>query len=384
MAISDTDLTQASLVAGLGVLPNVEFSIQVPYIDFQIDQAQEDRDFQKIGNIRLTPKFRLFQEGNGMPFSLGFLGSVALPTGSDSLPAALDRNTLLNQDVSWAVMGIVDKNLFDLPGGIPAVLTLNLGGLFPGKPDVFRLDRQTQPVASQLRRKGFPNSGVKDAALQYGAGLKIPLLLSGIGRLDQMTELRGNTGTIKDVDSYRALITGLRYMLTNGWALQAGVDFGLSNSVDDYSVFGGVSWAGPQPPLPEPEPVEKVVYGDRVIQVEKVSLSDMTFELDKAVLTDVGRRRVYLIAQKLRDGKSVKVEIQGATNDLGIEEHNRELGLSRSETVKGELTRIGIDPSQISTTRQGEEEPLSDQETLANRRVEFVVESAVESTSDSR
>lgn len=384
MAITDTDLTQSALVAGVGILPNVELSVQVPYVDFQVDQPMEDNDFQELGNVRITPKFRLFQEEDGMPFSLGFLGSVAVPTGSDDLPAALDRNTLFNEEVSWEVMGIVDKNLVTLPGDVPVVLTLNIGGLFPGEPDVFRLDRQTQPVFAQLRRKGFPTVNQKEAVVQYGAGLNIPLWKDWLGQLDQSTEFRGNTGTIEEVDEYRAILAGLRYMLRNGWALQGGVDFGLSNSVDRYNAFAGLSWTGPQPPPPAPEPVEKVVYRDRVIQVERITFSDITFEFDRAVLTDVGRGRIYLIARKLREGKNVKVEIQGHTDYLGTDEYNKALGLKRAETVKAELARLGIDPTRMSTVSYGEGKPLIGEETpwarAVNRRIEFIVETTAETT----
>jgi outer membrane protein OmpA-like peptidoglycan-associated protein len=377
--ITDTDLVQGSFVAGFGLLHGIELSVQVPWIDFQVDQPLEENSFRDVGNVRISPKFRLFQEGESpMPFSFALLGSVAVPSGSDNFPAPLDRNSLFNKDVGWEVMGIVDKNLAMLPGEVPIVLTLNIGGLFPGEPDVFRLDRQTEPVFAQLRRKGFPKVKIEDAVVEYGAGLNLPLWKNHIGQLDQTVEFRGNTGTIDEIDSYRAILAGFRYMLVNGWAAQGGIDFGLSNSLDRYNVFAGLSWSGPQPPPPVPTR-EKVVYRDRVIQVEKIVFSDITFEFDKATLTDVGRGRVYLIAQKLKEGKNIKVEIQGHTDYIGTEEYNKTLGLKRAEAVKAELVKLGVDPSRMSTVSFGESKPLIDQPTpwarAVNRRVEFVVES---------
>ena len=386
--ITDTDLTQSSFTAGFGLLHGIELSVQVPWVAFQVDQPREENDFRDVGNVRISPKFRLFQEGQSpMPFSLAFLGSVALPTGSDNFPAALDRNTLMNEEVGWEVMGIVDKNLFMLPGDVPVTLTLNAGGLFPGEPDVFRLDRQTEPVFAQLRRKGFPNVEIEDAVVQYGAGLNLPLWKNHIGQLDQTTEFRGNTGTIDEIDEYRAILAGFRYMLVNGLAAQGGVDFGLTNSLDRYNVFAGLSWSGPQPPVVTAAAKEKVVYRDRVIQVEKISFSDITFEFDKATLTDVGRGRVYLIAQKLKEGKNVKVEVQGHTDYIGTDEYNKALGLKRAETVKAELVKLGVDPTHMSTLSFGETKPLIDKETpwarAVNRRVEFVIESETQPTATS-
>lgn len=384
--LRDTSLDQWQFTVGFGLYESLELSMQLPYVSFRNEvrvsgeNSVEEDVAHKFGDIRLTPKYRLFEEGQSpMPFSLALLGSIELPTGSKRLPAELDRNTALNGDnIGGEVMAILDKELFELPGRVPVTGTLNLGGLFPNRPDVFRLDRQTEPVFAQLRRKGFPDSGVKRAVVQYGAGLDLPLWVNSFGILDSTAEYRGNTGTIEEADAYRALLVGFRYTLRNGLAAQGGVDFGLSNSQSRYGVLVGLAYTGPQapPPLP-PAPKEKIVYRDRIIQVEKVELVDVNFLFDKATLTELGRGRVYLIAQKLKDGKNVKIEIQGHADYIGTEDYNKRLGLERAETVKAELVRLGIDPSRISTVSFGEERPLIDQKTpwarAVNRRVEFVV-----------
>lgn len=391
--LRDTSVNQAEFVAGIGLLDFLELSVQVPYVSFrnEVAQAGENSDEEdtshKFGDVRLTPKFRLFQEGQSpMPFSLAFVGSVQLPTGSKQLPAQLDRNSAFNGDqVGGDVMAVIDKDLFKLPGDVPVTLTLNIGGLFPSKPDVFRLDRQTEPVYAQLRRKGFPDVDVKTAVIEYGAGLKLPLWVNHIGTLDTTAEYRGNTGTIDEIDSYQAILAGLRYTLVNGWAAQGGVDFGLSNSVSRYAAMGGITYTGPQPPSALGEPgKERIVYRDRVIQVERITFSDITFVFDKATLTDVGRGRVYLVSEKLKEGKNVKIEIQGHTDYIGTEDYNKKLGMQRAETVKSELVRLGVDPSQISTVSFGEDKPLIDKQTpwarAVNRRVEFVVVSEPSAT----
>jgi peptidoglycan-associated lipoprotein len=388
-----TSLSQYQFTVGVGLYDSLEFSLQVPYVSFsnQVRAAGsdsvEDNATHKVGDVRLTPKYRLFQEGQSpMPFSLALQGAVQLPTGSQQLPAQLDRNTAWNGDkVGGEVMVVLDKELLRLPGEVPVTATLNLGGLFPSGPNVFRLDRQAEPVFAQLRRKGFPDSGVKTAVVQYGAGLNLPLWVNRIGTLDSTVEYRGNTGTIQEVDPYQAILVGLRYTLVNGLAVQGAGDFGLSNSVPTYSALAGLSYTGPQPPPLPAAPKEKIVYRDRVIPVERVEFSDVNFEFDKASLTDVGRGRVYLIAQKLKDGKNVKIEIQGHTDYIGTEDYNKKLGLQRAETVKAELVRLGVDPASISTVSFGEDRPLIDKQTpwtrAVSRRAEFVVVSEPSATS---
>ena len=379
--LRDTDLHQTSFVAGVGLLenPGIEMFVQVPYVVYQIDRPGEDSDPREIGNVRVGPKFRLFKEGDSlMPFGVAFMGSVALPTGDDAFPAPLDRNTLMNEELSWEAMAILDKELFRLPGDAPVVFSLNVGGLFPGDPDIIALEDQTEPVFAQLRRKGVNRVEVEDAVLQGGAGIQIPLWKDYIGQLDLLGEFRGNSGTIEEIDEYRAVLAALRYGIYNGLAIGGGVDFGLSNTLDRYNVLAGVSYTGPQPPPAMRGPAKtKVVYRDRVIEVERVLFSDINFEFDKATLTNVGRGQVYLVAQKLKQGKNVKIEIHGHTDYIGTEEYNKQLGLRRAETVKSELVKLGVDPTEISTVSFGEEKPLIDLKTpwarAVNRRAEFVV-----------
>lgn len=384
--LRDTSVRQAEFIAGVGLLDGLELSLQVPFVSFhnEIHKSPEESAVDEVahnfGNLRLTPKFRLFQEGQSpMPFSLALQGAVQLPTGSKQLPAQLDRNSAFNGDkLGGEVLAVVDKDLFRLPREIPVTLSLNLGGLFPSKPDVFRLDRQTEPVFAQLRRKGFPDVGLNTAVIEYGAGLKLPLWVTRLGTLDSTAEYRGNTGTIDEADDYHAFLTGFRYTIASGWAAQGGVDFGLSNSVARYAALGGITYAVPQRQDALPHVgKERIVYRDRVIAVERVTFPDVTFEFDKAALTEAGRSRVYLISQKLKTGKNVKVEIQGRSDYIATEDHGKKLGMQRAEAVKSELVRLGVDPSRISTVSFGEDRPLADKQTpwarAVNRRAEFVV-----------
>jgi len=375
----DTDLIQTSFVGGIGIVEGLELTFQVPYNSFQIDQPGENTEPRHLGAVRLTPKYRLFKEGESLPFSVAVMGSAQLPTGDEDFPEALDRNSTMLDEFSWEVNGIIDKELFPLPGDTAAVLTLNFGGLFfPEDQEDFDVARQTEPVFAQLRRKGFPDVDREDAVLQWGGGLKLPLWKDYAGELDATAEYRGNTGTLDEIDEYQAVLAGMRYMVWNGLAIHGGVDFGLSNSLDRYNVLAGVSFTGPQAKPAYAAPGKgKVVYRDRVIEVEKVLFQDVNFEFDKATLTDLGRGRTYLIAQKLKEGKNVQVEVQGHTDYIGTDEYNKTLGLKRAETVKAELIRLGVDPASISTVSYGESKPLIDKQTpwarAVNRRAEFVV-----------
>lgn len=128
-------------------------------------------------------------------------------------------------------------------------------------------------------------------------------------------------------------------------------------------------------------PVEKIVYKEVQkiveVEVEKVVFPDVAFRFDSAELTDLGKGKVYLAAQKLKEKNSITVVIEGHTDDVGNEEYNQGLGLRRAQVVMAELTAQGVDPKRISALSQGETKPLIDQPTdwarAVNRRVEFQV-----------
>ncbi|HXG49825.1 MAG TPA: OmpA family protein [candidate division Zixibacteria bacterium] len=126
-------------------------------------------------------------------------------------------------------------------------------------------------------------------------------------------------------------------------------------------------------------PVERTVYKEvpKIVEVEKVVLPDVAFRFDSAQLTDLGKGKVYLAAQRLKEKSDLTVVIEGHADEVGSEEYNRRLGLRRAQAVLAELQALGIDPARVTAVSQGESRPLIDQPTswarAVNRRVEFQV-----------
>lgn len=124
-------------------------------------------------------------------------------------------------------------------------------------------------------------------------------------------------------------------------------------------------------------PVEKIVRVPEYITVERIVFSDIAFDYDKSTLTDLGKGRVYLIAQKLKDNKNIKVVVEGHTDFIGTDEYNQALGLRRANAVREELVRLGISADRMTTASYGESQPLLDMQTdwarAVNRRVEFEI-----------
>ena len=125
--------------------------------------------------------------------------------------------------------------------------------------------------------------------------------------------------------------------------------------------------------------VEKPVVKEvtKVVEVEKIVFPDVAFEFNSAQLTDLGKGKVVLAAQRLKEKSPLAVVIEGHTDHIGSNEYNHKLGLLRAEVVKQELTRLGVDTSRMSVTSLGETKPLLEDNTAwaraVNRRAEFKV-----------
>jgi outer membrane protein OmpA-like peptidoglycan-associated protein len=123
--------------------------------------------------------------------------------------------------------------------------------------------------------------------------------------------------------------------------------------------------------------VEKTVYREvpKIVEVERLVFPDIAFQFDSDRLTDLGKGKVYLLAQQIKDKGDVIVVIEGHTDYIGSDEYNQRLGMRRAQRVMKEMAELGIDPTRLSVSSFGESRPLIDQHTdwarAVNRRVEF-------------
>jgi outer membrane protein OmpA-like peptidoglycan-associated protein len=93
--------------------------------------------------------------------------------------------------------------------------------------------------------------------------------------------------------------------------------------------------------------------------------------------TDSGRATITKIAAILKAYPSVKVQIQGHTDDRGTARVNLELSASRAEVTRTLLIAAGIKGSRLTAKGYGETRPFvpntSDANRATNRRVSFLL-----------
>lgn len=102
----------------------------------------------------------------------------------------------------------------------------------------------------------------------------------------------------------------------------------------------------------------------------------INFDTDKAAIRPDGRPAVDEIAKLLEKDPSLKLTIEGHTDNVGDPAHNKALSQQRADAVMGSLIAAGIAKERLSTVGLGDTKPLVDNKDEAgrarNRRVELV------------
>jgi OOP family OmpA-OmpF porin len=102
----------------------------------------------------------------------------------------------------------------------------------------------------------------------------------------------------------------------------------------------------------------------------------INFDTDKAGIRPDARPAVDEIAKLLEKDPSLKLTIEGHTDNVGDPAHNKALSQQRADAVMGSLIAAGIAKERLRTLGLGDTKPVADNEDEAgrakNRRVELV------------
>jgi peptidoglycan-associated lipoprotein len=101
------------------------------------------------------------------------------------------------------------------------------------------------------------------------------------------------------------------------------------------------------------------------------------FGLDDSQLDATAQDRLRALAAHLQRSPATRVTIVGHADERGTGEYNLSLGEARARAARDYLVRLGINPSRITITSRGEEEPAvvgsNEQAWAMNRRDEFML-----------
>ena len=108
-----------------------------------------------------------------------------------------------------------------------------------------------------------------------------------------------------------------------------------------------------------------------------VAIHNILFDTGKATIQPESASVLTVIADALKAEPTLKIEIQGHTDKVGIAAANLKLSQDRAAAVKAYLVKTGgIDAARLTTAGFGDTQPIGDNNTeegrAQNRRVELV------------
>jgi outer membrane protein OmpA-like peptidoglycan-associated protein len=105
----------------------------------------------------------------------------------------------------------------------------------------------------------------------------------------------------------------------------------------------------------------------------------INFDTGKADLKQDGVATVKEIASLLKSNATLKLGVEGHTDNVGDAASNKKLSEARAKSVTAAIVASGIDASRLSASGFGQEKPVADNRTeegrAKNRRVELVKKS---------
>ena len=106
-------------------------------------------------------------------------------------------------------------------------------------------------------------------------------------------------------------------------------------------------------------------------------LKNIFFDVDQYALQEKSKTELAEVVKFLKENESIKVEIEGHTDNTGSQQHNMELSANRAKAVYDFLVKAGIPKERLSYRGYGASQPKApnDSETSRqlNRRIEFKI-----------
>lgn len=108
-----------------------------------------------------------------------------------------------------------------------------------------------------------------------------------------------------------------------------------------------------------------------------VNLKNVLFERATANILKTSFQELDLVVDIMKQNPSMKIRLEGHTDNRGVAKHNRRLSKKRAEAVQDYLIKKGISSRRISEKGYGGRKPIADnndpEQRKLNRRVEFTV-----------
>ncbi len=387
--------TTFDLGLSLGVWEWAEISAVLPLTSFQ-----RPRDAQIVspvltdaipstglGDLRLTPKARLFHSGG---VQLALAAPITLPVGRTNA-------YLGNQSVTGGVRALAD---FTTSGDLR--FSGNLGVLFGNTRQFVDLHvgnslqyavAMELPLPAETKQWAVLTTLVGEKVLDYHGVGELPLELLGAVRWESLSgigvTLGGGPGLTNGYGTPRyRVLTSISWTPREAYGNRSPA--APMPPVQPMPVVA----APPPPPPPEPAPPPAVATIEppspppamatvenqrvRIDDRKLVVLEPVLFETNKDILLPQSFALVRQIGSTLKDNPGIeRVRIQGHTDSRGNPVHNLDLSRRRAERIRKLLIQEGLPAESLQAEGFGSTRPLDSNDTkegrTRNRRVEFEI-----------
>ncbi len=111
-----------------------------------------------------------------------------------------------------------------------------------------------------------------------------------------------------------------------------------------------------------------------------VNMSDVLFDFNKYTLKPEAREKLAKVSGILLAYPTLKLQVEGYTDNIGSDEYNQKLSEARADEVRNYLVLQSVPDGNVSAVGYGKNDPIADNSTSTgrseNRRVQLVVSGA--------
>ena len=167
-------------------------------------------------------------------------------------------------------------------------------------------------------------------------------------------------------------VTG-RYLMV----LTEGADYALYVNKKQF-LFKSLTFDYTSPSDKEvPQPVTVDVYLDPVEKGRETVLNNIFFDTDKYEIKERSEPELQKVVSFLRENPSIRITINGHTDNVGTAEYNQQLSSNRAQAVYDYLIEAGVAENRLGYQGYGAERPVADNDTeegrQKNRRIAFEI-----------
>jgi len=157
-------------------------------------------------------------------------------------------------------------------------------------------------------------------------------------------------------------------------ALPAGKKYGFSATCEGYySISENIDLTNT---ITENE-INRDILMVPIVKGESIKINNIFFEFGKYELLPDSYPELNRLAKLMQDKPTLKIRIEGHTDNIGSDKTNIELSINRAYAVAQYLISKGIDENRIQAIGYGKSKPIADNQIeegrKLNRRVEFVI-----------